>query len=227
MAAVNRGPKRPADFDRLAWVYRPLEVLAFGGALERARFHFLDRLRDCRSILLLGEGDGRCLERLLRIAPDAHFHCVDASRAMLKRAAARISSAESARVTFEQADVRTASFPRDRYDAVLTYFFLDCFTPDEVADVIVRVQPALRGGATWLFADFSVPPGRAARWRARAWLGVLYAFFRWQTGLAARSLPPSEALLRAQGFHCTDEQDFDGGLIRSAVYQGPASNGAR
>ena len=34
-----------ADFDRLARPYRALEYLAFGRALETARFRFLDRLR--------------------------------------------------------------------------------------------------------------------------------------------------------------------------------------
>ena len=92
-------------FDRLAGIYRGLERLAFGRDLERARFCWLERLSACRSMLILGEGDGRCLERLVRVAPVAHIHCVDASAAMLTRAARRIAGTEAeSRVRFEQAD---------------------------------------------------------------------------------------------------------------------------
>ena len=129
-------------------------------------------------------------------------------------------------VTFEQADVLTASFPSGHYDAVVTLFFLDCFTPEQVGRIIDLVQPALCAGARWLFADFALPAAGLPRWRARAWLAMLYFFFRWQTGLAARSLPPSEALLRARGFHCAAEQSLDHGLLRSAVYVAPQSHPA-
>ncbi len=84
-----------ANFDRLARIYRALEFLAFGGALERARFCFLDRLGGCDDILVLGEGDGRCLERLVGLAPHARIRCVDSSPAMLAVAAARVARPRS------------------------------------------------------------------------------------------------------------------------------------
>ena len=116
----------PAGFDRLAPFYRALEFLAFGRDLERARFCFLGELRDCRSILVLGEGDGRFLARLAGIAPHARIHCVDSSPAMLALAAARIPGAGAgARVSFERADVLGARFDPAAYDAVATLFFLD------------------------------------------------------------------------------------------------------
>jgi hypothetical protein len=83
------------------------------------------------------------------------------------------------------------------------------------------VRPALRAHARWLFADFALPASGLAHWRARAWLMLLYAFFRWETRLAARSLPPSEALLGVQGFRCTAERTLRHGLLRAAVYVAP------
>jgi ubiquinone/menaquinone biosynthesis C-methylase UbiE len=210
----------PADFDRLARVYRALEILAFGRDLERARFCFLEQLRDCQSILALGEGDGRCLARLVRIAPHAEIHCLDASAAMLARAASRISHVEArTRVTFEHADVLTTGFDPRRYDAVVTFFFLDCFTAEQVTAIVRGVRAGLQHGGRWLFADFAVPAGGVAEWRARAWLTVLYLFFRWQTGLSARSLPPSEEILRENGFQSVAERDFRNGLLRSAMFR--------
>lgn len=49
------------SFDRLARIYRVLELAAFGRDLERARFELLPHLRGAQAILIVGEGDGRCL----------------------------------------------------------------------------------------------------------------------------------------------------------------------
>ena len=210
----------PVNFDRLARIYRVLEYVAFGRDLERARFHFLSELANSRQILVLGEGDGRCLERLVEIAPAACIHCYDASPAMLACSDARLSRRDvRSRVTFHHADVLQMNFDPERYDAVVTMFFLDCFSPAQVTTLVAKVTPCLKASGLWLFADFVLPRQGAARWRAHVWLTVLYRFFRWQTGLATQSLPPSEEILRSQGLHRIAIRDFQGGLVRSAVYE--------
>ena len=61
--------------DRIASGYRWLEYAAFGLALEQARFDFLSRAAGARRVLILGEGDGRFLARLL----DESAACVASS----------------------------------------------------------------------------------------------------------------------------------------------------
>jgi ubiquinone/menaquinone biosynthesis C-methylase UbiE len=214
----------PPSFDRLARIYRPLEYGAFGHDLERARFCFLEKLRDCRDILVLGEGDGRCLKKLVRAAPDAHIDCLDLSPAMLARAEARLPAEARTRVTFRQADLLNAILPDKTYDAVVTLFFLDCFTAEQTADIVHRIAASLRPGARWLWADFVLPPRGLARLRARVWLAVLYAFFQWQTTLSARVLPPAEELIAAEGFVREAEQIFQWGLVRSVIFSQPGSD---
>lgn len=210
---------RTANFDRLARAYRGLEYLAFGRDLERTRFRFLDELRACDAILVLGEGDGRCLARLVAIAPEARIHCVDASATMAATAAQRLSERQRERVTFTVGDARTVPLAIDRrFDAVVTFFFLDCFSDADVAALVARVQAQLQPRARWLFADFMLPPRGLARLRARTWLGVLYTFFRWQTRLAARALPDSAAALELAGFRRTKHRDLQLGLLTTAVY---------
>ncbi|HTB79954.1 MAG TPA: methyltransferase domain-containing protein [Opitutaceae bacterium] len=213
----------PRSFDRLAGVYRALEYLAFGRDLERARFCFLEKLHACRHVLVLGEGDGRCLAQLIRAAPAAHIDCLDLSPAMLARSAARLPPEARERVTFRCADLLAAELPLARYDAVVTLFFLDCFTAEQAADIVRRVTASLQPGACWLWADFSLPPRGVARLRARAWVALLYAFFRWQTGLPARTLPPAEELILAAGFTRKDKREFQRELVRSAFFSRPGS----
>lgn len=212
----------PANFDRLARIYRALEFVAFGRDLERARFCLLDRLAGCESILVLGEGDGRCLARLVHAAPRARIHCLDGSAAMLARARERLAgSGAEARVTFTQADLRTEEFPAQACDAVVTLFFLDCFDAATTAAIVARVARALRPGARWLFADFAIPPRGYRRWRARLWLTLLYGFFRWETGLGTRALPPSESLIRSAGFVPVETRERQLGLIRTVFFSQP------
>jgi SAM-dependent methyltransferase len=216
MSRTDRG------FDRLARWYRTLEFVAFGWDLERARFAFLDRLSDRRDILILGEGDGRCAARLLALAPDARITCVDSSHGMIERAGARAREAGGAdRVSFTCADVRGFSPEPGRHDAVVTLFLLDCFTPEEVSSIVRRTSAALRPGAPWVFADFTLPPRGIARVRARAWLALLYAFFRWETALSVSSLPPSEEILEREGWRRDETLGLQWGLLRSSVYRRP------
>ncbi len=203
-------------FDRVAGIYRLLEYLAFGRTLQRARTAHLQALRACRDILVVGDGDGRCLEAIVAIAPDARVTAVDASREMLARAQRRIVRAGAAdRVVFEHADVRRLSWPADRYDAIVTMFVLDCFTPDDVRTIVGAVAGSLRRDGIWLFADFAIPARGWRRLHARLVVGALYVFFRWRTGIEARELPPSEATLAAHGFAPAAVREYRGGLIRS------------
>ena len=212
------------SFDRLSGVYRVLEWLAFGADLERTRFGLLDSLRECRRVLVLGEGDGRFLARLVRRFPEISVDCLDSSAGMLARARARLTLEEQARVNFRLHDVRTAELGTGNFDAVVTLFFLDCFTEAEVTTLVARITTALRPDARWLWADFALPARGWRRWRAQVWVGGLYGFFRWQTELTARRLPPTEALLRAAGFAVCAERSLQAGLLRSAVFTRLASD---
>jgi Methyltransferase domain len=219
---LRANPPAP-DYDGLARIYRALEYLAFGRSLEAARFCFLDRLQDCAHLLVLGEGDGRCLARTLRLMPHLRVTCVDASAAMLRRAAGRLGAEEAARVRFVQADARAFRAPPGIYDAIMTLFFLDGFTDEEVGGIIAGIRPSLRPGARWLTADFALPARTLPRWRAHLWLAVLYAFFRWETGLQVRRLPDIDSLLESAGFRREATRGFQGGLLRSSVFRGPGS----
>lgn len=222
-----------SGFDRLARVYRLLEFAAFGRDLERARFCLLDRLSHASRILVLGEGDGRALLHLVGTAPGAEIHCVDLSAGMLARASARLTTAERTRVVFHRIDVRTSPLPDGPFDAVTTMFFLDCFTEDVARELVARIAARLQPDAAWLWADFRMPDRGWSRLRARALIAGLYAFFQWQTGIAARRLPPAETILAAAGFVSHERREWQGGMIRACLFRsgteraGPGVRGAK
>ncbi len=205
------------DFDPLARSYRTLEYLVFGRELERARHGLLSHLKNCQRILVLGDGDGRCLEKLVVMAPTASIDCIDCSAAMLDQARLRVQP-HAERINFQQADILRCDLPSRHYDAVVTCFVLDCFDAVQTESIVTRIATSLQPGARWLWVDFAVPNHGFARWRAQIWLAALYAFFHWQTGLSSRALPPSEALIEAAGFRLINRKTRQWGLLCSCVY---------
>ena len=81
----HQPPGMPAapNFNHLARIYRWLEYLTFGPFLWRCRVHFLPQLSDCRSALVLGDGDGRFTARLLRENPHLRVMAIDGSPGMI------------------------------------------------------------------------------------------------------------------------------------------------
>jgi ubiquinone/menaquinone biosynthesis C-methylase UbiE len=203
------------DANFLAPWYRWIEYVAFGRALERSRFVFLHRAAHARRVLILGEGDGRVLERLLRIAPRAQFDVIESSAAMIDLARRRIG--RSSRVDFRHGNALDIGLPVAEYDAVVACFFLDCFTEDELHSLLRRVAPALLPGAMWLISEFAIPAKGWRRWHARAWIGTMYRFFNISTGLRARTLPPIGKMLQDAGVVRLDCRPWRWGLIESEV----------
>ncbi|HEY3624757.1 MAG TPA: class I SAM-dependent methyltransferase [Terracidiphilus sp.] len=216
--AAPRSVTRPANFDRLAGIYRWLEWFSFGPWLSRARRTFLYRLADRRCALLLGDGDGRFTAALLRINPNVEVDAVDASRAMLD-ALMRRAGGSQARVRTQLADARRWRPAKERrYDLVATHFFLDCLTTEEVRRLAVAVRPVLAPGALWVVSEFAIPDNHAGRLLARPIVAVLYWAFGRLTGLRVRRLPDHRGALQDAGFRVVGRRSFLRGLLAGEVW---------
>ena len=190
-----------STFDRLARPYRWLEYAAFGRGLLRCRYDLLPWLADARRVLTVGEGDGRFVAELARQFPEIKVDCVEASGAMIARARERLPA--NAKVRFHQADASEWDFSKDKYDAVVTCFFLDCFSPETLAVLMPRLAASVRPEGQWLVAEFGQPSRGVWGWHAKAWLAVMYFFFRHATRLEARRLPDWEGEMARLGFRCS------------------------
>ncbi len=205
------------NFDRLARVYRWMEVASFGPVLWRCRCHFLGELRECRNALMLGDGDGRFTARLLEINPKIEIDAVDASRAMLRALEARAGQ-ESACVRTHCADVRVWEPAGQTYDLVVSHFFLDCLTTNEVAELARRLRPSLSPQALWLISEFAVPESRFGGLVAQPIVSGLYAAFRLLAGVRVRQLPNYAEAISKQGFRCERQKALLSGLLVTEVW---------
>ena len=209
------------NFDAIAPWYRTLETLAFGNALQRARIACLDEIGSPRRALIVGEGNGRFLAALLQRHPLTRIDCVDSSERMLdlaRRQVLETSPDAIGRVTFLRDDVKTWT-PSDRYDLIVTPFFLDCFSTRQIGHVVAKLAQAASPDAIWLLADFRIPETGFARVHAQAWLAVMYWFFRCVAAIEARELIDPSPFLRAEGFSLARQHLFRLGMVKSELWR--------
>lgn len=195
--------------DPIARWYRWLEYLGFGRALERRRNAFLSDVADARRALVLGDGDGRFLARLVRVMHGA-IDYVDVSPGMLALARGRAGDG----VHYILGDALTIPLPAREYDLIVTHFFLDCFNDQDAAALVNKVADAAAPRARWLISEF-----RAASWWSRLCIGALYIFFRITTGLQTQRLIDHHSLLRQRGFAIERSETARAGLLTSELWR--------
>jgi SAM-dependent methyltransferase len=213
------------NFDCIARRYRWLEYLTFGPWLERCRNAQLPHLTGARYALLLGDGDGRFLARLLVANPDLTVDVIDSSRSMLRILAHRIRRSGTQftrRVCLHHADA-LEWHPTRSYDLIVSHFFLDCFFPGQLEQLFDHVLPCALPGAQWVISEFAIPRNAFAAHCARGIVGLLYRAFGLLTDLRVRTLPDYTTALRRRGLVPSQDSCYLFGLLRSQIWLVPTS----
>ncbi|MFT3992296.1 MAG: class I SAM-dependent methyltransferase [Luteolibacter sp.] len=200
------------SFDRIAPFYRWMEMLSAGGKLQRCRTAHLDSVGHPKHILILGEGHGRFLPVCAEKFPEAEITVIDASGRMLEIAKSRTKRQD---IEWMHADILRWEAPENTYDLIVTHFFLDCFTREEMPAVIALLSRAATDEATWLLADFQIASRGLAKWRSRVILALLYRFFRIVSALRPQQLVSPEPWLAEHGFHLKARITYDWELLKS------------
>ena len=216
---------RTPNFDRLARWYLWLEWMTFGPCLSRCRCWFLGELSGRRRALVLGDGDGRFTARLVATNPGITVSAVDASAAMLRLLVSR-AGPHADRVHTSKADARywsPAAPEYDKafgppYDLVISHYFLDCLTTEEIHSLAVTLRGAVCSHAVWVVSEFAIPPGWFGNMVARPLVSVLYRAFGWLTGLEVRRLPNHAQALQTAGFSLERRRGWLGGLLSSELW---------
>jgi ubiquinone/menaquinone biosynthesis C-methylase UbiE len=216
-APSKQASAAPPDFNRLARIYRWMELASFGPWLHWCRCTFLDEVADRRRALVLGDGDGRFTARLLNANPEIQIDAVDASVAMLN-VLRRRAGTNANRVRTWNTDARVWHPEGTPYDLVVTHFFLDCLSSAEIEALSATVSTALTPSAKWLISEFAIPPGLYGRLFARPLVRGLYWAFGKLTGLKINELPDHRAALRRSGLGLVAQRNLLGGLLVSELW---------
>gem|GEM_PF-477644 len=181
------------SFDNLAAAYRFLERFAFHDRLHLARLHALEQLPiEPKHGLLIGDGDGRFCEEILKRYPNATIVSIDSSHEMQRLSRKRLehSGLNTNKVTYIESDIQHSELPRRRYDFIALNFILDCFTQTEIDNLLPKIEMALIEGGFIAYSDFEYSKKSTLNsLLAKTVITSLYLFFRAVTEIQATRLP--------------------------------------
>lgn len=204
------------SYGRIARIYEWLERVSFGGRLRVVRESLLEDLaRELGGggrVLLVGDGDGRFLERLVEVVDGVRVDYVDSSDGMMRLARARVGDREG-RVRYFTSDVR--DWESVGYDAVVSHFFLDCFEGEELAGVVRLLVGSVREGGVVVVSDFDPSVG----WWARGVVWVMGLFFRVAAGMRITKVLNYSRMFEAMGLKVVSEMSVMRGFIYSVMLQ--------
>ena len=103
-------------------------------------------------------------------------------------------------------------------DLIVTHFFLDCLTTDEVAALASRLRDLSASGVLWLISEFAVPARGWMRPLAAALVAALYRAFRLLTGLGPQQLPDYPAAMTRAGWQRIERCEHLCGLLTSELW---------
>ena len=134
------------------------------------------------------------------------------------RALEERSKNHAARLRTECIDAREWNAGARHYDLVVTHFFLDCLTTDEVLALARQVRAVASTDALWVVSEFVIPRGPFGRLVARPLIRLLYTAFRQMTGLRVDQLPNYHQALSACGFQLQARKLRLAGLLTSEIW---------
>lgn len=179
----------------------------FGVRLHQTRLALLDQLPSIQTALFLGDGDGRLLEAFCKRQPHADVTSIDQSPKMLASQRCRIDRlSHSGQIHFELANAIDYKPPEQSFDLIVSAYFLDCFTEQQLRESLPRWLAALKPDGKLYYVDFCVPDvrnetiTRTGRFRFQLLLYLMHRFFAAATAHPTRTLQPMELLIESAGF---------------------------
>ena len=209
-----------SGFDRIAPFYGVFESFLFGSKLQEMRCAYLDQLADRRDILLIGEGTGLFLERLLKVNPKTKVTVVEQSAEMMERSRNRVDARDFGRVTFHRVALQEFDAV-ERFDAVCTFFFWDCFEKSQLQAMLPILSKYTDGESLWIDVDFfEIQEGALI---TKCWhfmlIRILYGFFALATGIQARYVVEIEPLARQNGFSVIESHRSEKFPVRARIFK--------
>jgi len=196
-----------ANFDRIAIFYDRLKRLVFGSQIDKASRHFLHKIPDNCSILIIGGGSGTFLSDF---KSNHLVKYVELSSVMIDQAK---KVEKQASVEFVEADILNWT-STEEFDYVLSPFILDCFNDNQLSSIVEKYRNLLKKDGKWIQTDFYPK----AKWQ-NFLISVMYVFFNLSVQLQTSKLADFDLIFEKFGFKCERKASFFHSMIESRIYK--------
>lgn len=207
------------NFDFIARHYNWIEKIIFRSDLEKFRCMNIELIKDAKSILLLGDGDGRFLEQVSKIGTEAKIVSVDSSAKMINLSQIKVKPSHL-NVEFYCSKIENFK-PSKSFnpDLIIAHFFLDCFTHDEALLILDRISQWASVDAKFIISDFSITKNMSFhRVYQKTLTSIMISFFCLFCGISARILPNIPKIMTSSGWNCLSQKRSKHGFINSWIW---------
>ena len=195
-------------YDQIAEVYDPLARI-LGSSYLNSKYLFLEEINAGDKVLYLGGGTGINLPLIVeKIGEKGKVVYMEVSGEMIKKTKSRISVPLLPRVEFlQQGDF--SKIPKEKFDTVLTQYFLDILSDEEIHRLFQNINPRINEKTQWIFLDFFNTQ------KKRVWIKLMIGFFRLFAGNPRKDLPDYLGYFESYGWRIKKTKSFEKGFIQS------------
>ena len=209
------------NYDPVARYYDFLSWLVFGQAEINAQIELLGYLAPGSRMLIVGGGTGWILEKIAAVHPSGlHITYVESSPRMMEQSRKRNCGHNPVEFVLLPIEEFVAPAP---FDCILTGFVFDNFSAEKARAVVRQLDPLLREGGYWLYADFYLPKQKRKLWKA-VLLRAMYIAARIICKVEASKLPDMEAIFGEVGYATVYTSFHYSKFIQSVGYMKGASS---
>ncbi|GAL83382.1 ubiquinone/menaquinone biosynthesis methylase [Sporocytophaga myxococcoides] len=207
-------------FNRLAAIYDYLLLIPPGRGFIKSQEELIHLLPEKKSCLIIGGGTGNFLRSLIISGKVTNIVNLDISEKMLAKASVKIKDLyQDCKVEF-----RRGSFDKiaeeEKFDLIITNFFLDLFSQEEVKTWISFIHEKLSSEGLFYYTDLQISRGKTLRtFMKNMYIKVLYFFFRNTTSISGKTLIDLRTEILQSGFNIIHEKGYLKELFYSAIFK--------
>lgn len=198
------------NYNSIASYYRFLVRIVFGQSIDEAQAVFINQLPNNGRLLFIGGGNGNVLKLIYRLKPQLEIDYIDQSENMINSAK---KSYSNDLVNFIVGNEQ--SIPNRKYDAIITFFFLDLFCTEKRGRIMKTLENLLKVKGIWLVADFKQPTTTYHKLIEK----VMFLFLKITTKIESDSIENYSEAFEKTDLNKLTTETFYNNFIYSTVYQ--------
>lgn len=201
-----------ARLNRFNWIahyYDRLSKLVFGKSILEAQGCHLDLIPAHAHILVLGGGSGGWVSEIIKENKTCHILFVDASSRMLDKAKQNLQDVQQVSFIHGTQD----DLPDVYFDVVITHFFFDMFTNQQLHILIDQLKKKLNSPSLWIVSDFE----KSKYWHFLL-LKLMLLFFKCSGTIDNNALPDWNDIMKSHDFSISKSRSLYGDFIQSRLY---------
>lgn len=199
-----------SGYDKIAPFYDNMVGLCLGKNIFDAQVHFFKEIPSSANVLILGGGTGWIVKQLFKINHNCKIWYIDSSEKMIEIAIKGTQQYNTVFIHGNENDIPV----NVQFDAVITNFYLDCFSHQELTSITDKIKRSLHTNGIWIVTEF-VDTGRT---RHQFLLWTMHQFFKWVCKHPNTRLVDWQQVFRLKEFDVIKEKSFQDGFIKAVVY---------